>query len=465
MRSLPAAARVSGNRKSRCATSRELERSPVAGGVLAPAAIGRGLVQIQRVDEWIVLAQVDQARLVSAGLRSVTRTHQAECEKPTLALSGVRGHESRIGGAALTAAMSSLPPRSSSSSIDELSELDVHGFVADQRDDAGESPRTGSGQALTNRNASSQLHAMKYLQRARAGTQSPSCRLDVCLEYATVRAGSNAMRRLLKWIAACGARRGGRGGRLVRLVRVVAGAHAFPRSNRSMNTYGWTRAGARGRTPRCAQRYYYTRAGHFGAAGRLGRRGALRLVRESRAAAVAGALRRTRRTCASYRFLVDPEPSAANPAPAAHRLHAAFRSGASARTCSTSPARPATPAKSTTPRTARRARIRIDGGPAMHAFTDMQRGNFAPDAAGLADQHRRQSRGSSTASRRRCSARTTRDGKPQLSKALRATIFRPCSAAARTIRCASSTRCTRASAAPTRWAASATPLRRSPRRG
>ena len=58
----------------------------------------------------------------------------------------------------------------------------------------------------------------------------------------------------------------------------------------------------------------------------------------------------------------------------------------------------------------------------MHAFTDMTRGSFAPDAAGVAASTPPSTRGSSTASRRRCWAPAIRDAKPKLRKALRATI-------------------------------------------
>jgi mono/diheme cytochrome c family protein len=78
-----------------------------------------------------------------------------------------------------------------------------------------------------------------------------------------------------------------------------------------------------------------------------------------------------------YRFLVDPEPTAANPdqLPIGFTRHFDARIGEyvldiTCAACHTGEIHHT--------RNGRTQAIRIDGGPAMHAFTDMSRGNFAP---------------------------------------------------------------------------------------
>src|SRR4051794_8215891 len=78
-----------------------------------------------------------------------------------------------------------------------------------------------------------------------------------------------------------------------------------------------------------------------------------------------------------YRFVVDPQPSAANPdqLPIGFTKHFDARIGEyvldiTCAACHTGEIQYT--------RDGRTRAIRIDGGPAMHAFTDMARGNFAP---------------------------------------------------------------------------------------
>ena len=81
-----------------------------------------------------------------------------------------------------------------------------------------------------------------------------------------------------------------------------------------------------------------------------------------------------------YRFLVDPRPTAANP----HQLPIGFTRHFDARigeyvldiTCAACHS-----GEIHFTQNGRTRAIRIDGGPAMHAFTDMSRGNFAPELA------------------------------------------------------------------------------------
>jgi mono/diheme cytochrome c family protein len=81
-----------------------------------------------------------------------------------------------------------------------------------------------------------------------------------------------------------------------------------------------------------------------------------------------------------YRFLVDPKPTAANPdqLPIGFTRHFEPRIGEyvldiTCAACHTGEIQYT--------REGRTQAIRIDGGPAMHAFTDMSRGNFAPELA------------------------------------------------------------------------------------
>jgi cytochrome c5 len=82
-----------------------------------------------------------------------------------------------------------------------------------------------------------------------------------------------------------------------------------------------------------------------------------------------------------YRFLVDPKPTAANPdqLPIGFTRHYDPRIGEyvldiTCAACHTGEIHAT--------REGRTQAIRIDGGPAMHAFTDMSRGNFVPELAG-----------------------------------------------------------------------------------
>ena len=81
-----------------------------------------------------------------------------------------------------------------------------------------------------------------------------------------------------------------------------------------------------------------------------------------------------------YRFLVDPEPSAANPdqLPIGFTRHFDARIGEYVLdiTCAACHS-----GEIHYTREGRTQAIRIDGGPAMHAFTDMSRGNFVPELA------------------------------------------------------------------------------------
>ncbi len=262
------------------------------------------------------------------------------------------------------------------------------------------------------------------------------------------------MRRFLKWMLRPVGRDRGGGGRIVRLVRVVAGAqHSRAGTSRRIRL---ARPGLGRRAERAAApALLLHRAGHLDAAGRLRRCSALRLVRESRAAAVAGTFRRA----GSHAPLPLPRRPGAERQPIPTSCPSASRAisiRASARTCSTSPARPATRARFTSPGTARPRAIRIDGGPAMHAFTDMSRGSFAPMLLASLSAPR-SIPGSSTASPKRCSATVIRDAKPAAQEgAVRHhqghARQRPEQSAAQAV-----SRCTKASAAPTRSAASATP--------
>ena len=119
-------------------------------------------------------------------------------------------------------------------------------------------------------------------------------------------------------------------------------------------------------------------AGHFDAAGRLVWRSALRLVRESRAAAVTRALRRSR----AHAQVPIPRGPGAEPRQSRISLPIGFTRHFDAAigedvldiTCAACH----TGELHYTANGRTRA-IRIDGGPAMHAFTDMKRGSFAPE--------------------------------------------------------------------------------------
>ena len=228
------------------------------------------------------------------------------------------------------------------------------------------------------------------------------------------------MRRLLKWMVRLLLLRSRWRRRICSSGSCCGRYTPFPRWSRSTSTSGWTRAGATGRTRRCAALLLH-RAGHLDAAGRIGRCSALRLVREPRAAAVAGTLRRAgahahATASSSTRNRAEPIPTSF---PSASR---AISIRASARTCSTSPARPATRARSISPRTGKTTRDphrRRPGHARLHRHVARQlrahacwRRSSAPPSIP----------GSSTASPRRCWAPATRDAKPALKTAMCATI-------------------------------------------
>ena len=155
-----------------------------------------------------------------------------------------------------------------------------------------------------------------------------------------------------------------------------------------------------------------------------------------------------------WRFLVDPAPSPANPdqLPIGFTRH--FDPGIgedvldiTCAACHTGEIHYTQAGKTHA--------IRIDGGPAMHAFTDMSRGNFAPMLAasllGTAVNPWKFDRFA-----KKVLGPGYPDAKPKLRKALFATL-EAMLASGQNRRSASSTRCTRASAAPMRWAASAIP--------
>ena len=122
-----------------------------------------------------------------------------------------------------------------------------------------------------------------------------------------------------------------------------------------------------------------------------------------------------------YRFLVDPEPSPENP----HQLPIGFTKHFDAAigedvlditcaACHTGEIHHTANGKT-------RA-IRIDGGPAMHAFTDMKRGSFAPElAASLISTHLNPWKFDRFAEK--VLGEKYPDGKSDLRAALRKTIF------------------------------------------
>ena len=122
-----------------------------------------------------------------------------------------------------------------------------------------------------------------------------------------------------------------------------------------------------------------------------------------------------------YRFLVDPAPSAANPdqLPIGFTRH--FDPGIgedvldiTCAACHTGEIHYTKDGK-----TQRHPHRRRPGHACVHRHVARQ---LRADAGGVAASAPRSTRGSSTASRRRCWAPAIRDAKPQLRKALRATI-------------------------------------------
>jgi cytochrome c5 len=184
------------------------------------------------------------------------------------------------------------------------------------------------------------------------------------------------MRRLAKWI----------GGLLALAVVTATGffawfvlwpVHGIP-ALEPVDEYVWLDQGwGAGQNTALRQRYYYTAQGTSVPQGASS--GAIRydwfvnlelpLSRERFAAP---------EHMRKYRFLVDPEPSAANP----HQLPIGFTRHFDARigedvldiTCAACHSGEIHYTQGGKTRA-----IRIDGGPAMHAFTDMSRGSFAPE--------------------------------------------------------------------------------------
>jgi mono/diheme cytochrome c family protein len=183
------------------------------------------------------------------------------------------------------------------------------------------------------------------------------------------------MRRLLKWILGLGAL----------LVVAAAGAYAWfvwwpvrtiP-ALEPVDEYVWLDQGwGEGQNAALRQRYYYTAQGTSMPQGAS--EGA---VRYSWFVNLERPLSRERFASPEHmrrlRFLVDPEPSPENPdqLPIGFTRHFDPRIGEyvldiTCAACHTGEIH--------VTRDGRTRAIRIDGGPAMHAFTDMQRGNFAP---------------------------------------------------------------------------------------
>ena len=252
------------------------ERPAVARGVLSPAAVRQGLVQIQRIDERIVLAQVDEPRSRSAiaqrhahppgGRRETDVGRLAGVAATNPVLAGRLAHRGDVERAA--AVLEQVHGASSASRR-------APDCVGIQRGDAGSIRRKPAiGRQLTNSSASSSSAAEIFATLCGPFTIAILSPV-VCLSMRQFVAGSNAMRRLLKWIACGLARRGRRGGgRIVRLVRGLAGAqHSRARTGRRIRL---ARPGlGRGAERRVAAALLLHRAGHLDAAGRLGRCGAL----------------------------------------------------------------------------------------------------------------------------------------------------------------------------------------------
>src|SRR6185503_9401863 len=313
------------------------------------------------------------SRGVSALLRSVKRTHHAECEKPMLVFSGVPATNPRFEEDRLTSAMVSAPPRSSSSSMVEVSDCSCTDLSASIAATSGDPPESAMAE-LTKTTANSQrIHEIvaTSLRLYTIAVLSPEFRL----EYATDRAGSNAMRRLLKWTL-----------RLAALVLILAvgffcwfvlwPAHGIP-ALEPVDEYVWLDQGwGTGQNSELRRTYYYTPQGTSVPQGVT--RGALRyswfvnleLPFSTERFADPMHLRK-------LRFVVDPEPSPENPfqLPVGFTKHfdPALREDVLDITCAACH----TGEIQHTVNGHTRA-IRIDGGQAMHAFTDMSRGNFAP---------------------------------------------------------------------------------------
>ncbi len=325
------------------------EGTAVAGGVLPPGEIRQGLVQIQRIDQRIVLSQVDESRLVSVIAQGQANPPRGRRETH-VGRGGRRGDKSRTQRAADSPWRCracphdppAAPPPSSSTARARI-----------RRETASwrrERPQRAGHAALTNTAASNpEIFATRLRPYTIAILSSV-----VCLEYATDSAGSNAMRRLLKAALRIG----------VFAVVVAVGlflwfvawpVHTVP-ALEQVDEYVWLDQGwGDGAELRVAAALLLHRAGNFDAARRLGRRSALRLVRESRTAAV------TRALCGSRAHAQVPisrgsgaEPR--QPASVCRSDSRAISMRRSAKTCSTSPALPATRANSTTPRMAARAR-------------------------------------------------------------------------------------------------------------
>src|SRR4051812_31050665 len=216
----------------------------------------------------------------------------------------------------------------------------------------------------------------RHLHDPWSRTQSPSCRLEPCLQYAASCAGSNAMRPRMKWSLAAAALAVGASAALFTWF-VWLPVHDIP-APEHVDEYVWLDQGwGAGPDAELRQRFYYTPQGTSLPQGAS--EGAMRYswfvnleqpLSDERFAAP-DHLRR-------YRFIVDPAPSAANPdqLPVGFTRHFDPRIGEqvldiTCAACHTGELHYT--------RDGRTRAIRIDGGPAMHAFTDMSRGNFAPE--------------------------------------------------------------------------------------
>ena len=117
------------------------------------------------------------------------------------------------------------------------------------------------------------------------------------------------MRRLVKWMCGLLWRSERWRGRLSTAGSCCGRYTAFPRSNASMSTYGWTRAGAAGQNAPLREHYYYTAQGTSMPQG-----ASVGAVRYSWFVNLELPLSRERFAAPDHmrrwRFLVDPEPTA-----------------------------------------------------------------------------------------------------------------------------------------------------------
>src|SRR5262245_47548640 len=306
-------------------------------------------------------------------LRSDSRIHQAEREKPTFTPFGVPATNPESAGGWLTASMSRVPAGSSSTSTASLSESIRKDWSAASVVTPAVSART-TGEELTKAIAKTRLSSGLLARFRSLYTIAVLC-AGCLFEYATVRAGSNAMRRILKWTV--------RGVAVLVLLGLAAfgwfvwwPVHSIPPLER-VDQYVWLDQGwGTAQDDVLRQRYYYTPQGTSMPQG-----ASAGAVRYSWFVNLELPLSRERFAdpdhMRRWRFLVDPAPSAANPdqLPIGFTRHFDPRIGEdvldiSCAACHTGEVH--------FTKDKRTIAMRIDGGPAMHAFTDMQRGNFAP---------------------------------------------------------------------------------------